>query len=84
MQDHEAVVLVVMCLDIIRYVLPVFRRHVGGVHQRFILVDGKVRHLLAVEFRHQCKLTLQVTRDGDIAIFRTLHTDGTAGIGDVN
>ena len=83
-QDHEAVVLVVMGFNVIRDVLPVFRRHVGGVHQRLVFVDGEVRHFRTVEFRHQRKLTLQMAGDGDIAIFRALHTDGTASVGYIN
>ena len=67
-QDHEAVVLVVMGFNVIRDMLPVFRRHVGGVHQRLVFVDSKVRHLGAMELRHQRQLTLQVPRDRNIAV----------------
>ena len=45
MQDHKAVVLVVMGFDVIRDMLPVFRRHVGGKahydqYDGFVILHG--------------------------------------------
>ena len=84
MQDHKTIVLVVVRFNIVGDVLPVFRRHVGRVHQRVVFVDSKVRHLGAMELWHQRQLALQMPGDRDIAVVRALHPDGPAGIGDVN
>ncbi len=52
MQDHETIILIVVRLDVVGDMLPVFRGHVGRVHQRVILVNGEIRHLRAMELRH--------------------------------
>jgi hypothetical protein len=47
-------------------------------------MDSEIRHFGPVELRHQSKLALQMTGDGDVSMIRALHTDGTASIGNIN
>ena len=84
MQNHKTVVLVVVRFDVVGDVLPVFRRHVGRVHQRVVFVDRKVRHFGAMELGHQRQLALEMTGNRNVAVVRALHPDGPAGVGDVN
>ncbi|MNC37392.1 hypothetical protein D3C75_859530 [compost metagenome] len=73
-----------MRFDVIGDVLPVLGGHIRGVHQRLIFMNGEIRHFLAVEFWHQRQLALQVPGNGNVTVFRSLHTDSTAGIGNVD
>ena len=83
-QDHEAVVAIVVLLDVVGDVLPVFRCHIRRVNQWRIFMNGEIRHFRAMEFGHQRQLALQVAGNRDIAVIGTLHADGAAGVGDVN
>ncbi|MPN41351.1 hypothetical protein SDC9_188896 [bioreactor metagenome] len=69
MQNDKTIVIVVVRFNVFRNMLPVFRRHIGGIHQRGVFVDGEVWHLRTVEFRHQCQLALQMTGNGNITLF---------------
>ena len=47
-------------------------------------MNGEVRHLRTVKLGHQSQLALEMAGNGNVAVFRTLHTNGAASIGNVD
>ncbi|MNQ72242.1 hypothetical protein D3C85_869410 [compost metagenome] len=83
-QDHEAVVLLVVVTNVLGDALPVRRGHVGGVDEGGIFVNMIIRHLRPVELGHPRQTIFHETRHRHITVVGTLHPYGAARVGDID
>ena len=83
-ENEKAVVVVVVLGDVAGDLGPLGRSHVRRVEQRLVLVHQSGRHRSLPKLRHRFHLMLQISRLRVIAVAGVAHTDGSAGVRDVD